>query len=110
MVTINPSGISRKLKMKKTEKLIKKIFDDSVEITTSLLENIFVKVVKEEDPQDSKYILIISLSKNVFALADRTYFNKTEKLANEYERLFGTEKNNEKGGEGVIKTNYGLTV
>ena len=100
MVKINPTGISRKLKMKKTEKLISKIFGNSFEITDSLLEIIYVK------DKNSQYPLIISLSKNVFALTNRQYFDKTRELAEKYEESFGTEETNENGGEVTIKTDY----
>ncbi|MEK6833751.1 MAG: hypothetical protein AABY32_06940 [Nanoarchaeota archaeon] len=100
MVKINPTGISRKLKMRKTEKLIKGIFDDSFDITDSLLDIIYVR------DKTSQYPLVISLSENVFVLTNRQYFDKTYELAEKYEQLFGTEKTNEKGGEVIIKTNY----
>ncbi len=95
MVKINPMGISRKLKMKKTKGLIKQIFGDSIKITDSLLEDISVK---EENSQD---FLIISLKRNVFALMNRKYFYKTYELAEKYEELFGIET-----GESTVKTYY----
>lgn len=100
MVKINPTGISRKLKMKKTEKLIKEIFGDSFDITDSLLDIIYVR------DKASQYPLIISLSENILALTNRQYFSKTRELAEKYEELFGTEKTNGKGGEVTIKTTY----
>lgn len=92
MVKINPTGISRKLKMKKTEKLISNLFGDSFDITDSLLDIIYVR------DKASQYPLIISLSENVFALTNRQYFDKTMELAEKYESNFG--------GEVTVKTNY----
>lgn len=104
MVKIDPSGISRRLKKEKTEKLIKNIFNDSskhtdslegtIQITSSMLGQISVKKIGFPD----NFFLIIDLNKNEFHLGDRKYFDKTKELAEKYETYFG--------GETVIKIRY----
>lgn len=101
MVEIDASGISRKLKMKKTEKLIKEIFEDSFDIRSSPLAILSVR--KEDSSED---FLIIGLKENNFTLFDRQYFDRVYDLAQKYEELFGTEKTDEKGGEVDFRIRY----
>jgi hypothetical protein len=87
MVKIDVSGISKKLKIKRTEKLLKESFDNSFKITWSGLGQISVKKIGSIED----FFLIIELNKNEFHLGNRNYFNTTKEIAEKYEVMFAVE-------------------
>ena len=77
---VNISGISRRLKVARTEDFLKQEFK-GFDITTSSLG---IVSVKKEDIK--KEILLIGISDNKFTLFDRKYFHKSYAVAEKYEQ------------------------